>query len=57
MDEWMGEWMDVWMDDNCCSKVVLAEEEEEEEEGRRVCLWMKVGTLVHPGWPYCIPLN
>jgi hypothetical protein len=56
MDEWMGEWMDVWMDDNCCSKVVLAEEEEE-EEGRRVCLWMKVGTLVHPGWPYCIPLN
>jgi hypothetical protein len=44
--------MDGWMDDNCCSKVLLAEEEEE-----RVCLWMKVGTLVHPGWPYCTPLN
>jgi hypothetical protein len=32
--------------------------EEEEEEVGRVCLWMKVGTLlVHPGWPYCTPLN
>jgi hypothetical protein len=55
MDGWMDGRMDGWMTmvvPGCISRRI----EEEEEEGR-VCLWMKVGTLVHPGWPYFTPLN